>query len=286
MLIAQLSDLHIRPRGIPASRIVETNMLAERALVAIAALNPRPDLVLVSGDVTECGRPEEYAVAATLFRHYLTMPVFVIPGNHDRRDNFRAGLAHMPGVTAHPDFIQYAVEDYPVRLVMLDSVVPGAGYGMLCAERLAFLDETLSAEPRKPTMLVLHHPPMLTGAAGMDSIFLRNTAELGALLARHPQVERILTGHHHRSIVGRLGHAIVIVAPAVVHQTELNLIGGKPDSLVLEPPAYQLHLHLPNGGGIASHVAYVERFPGPFPFLVDDDYPGYPPRNAAGAATG
>jgi Icc protein len=285
MLIAQLSDLHVRPRGVPASRIVETNMLVERALITVAALNPRPDVVVVSGDVTECGRPEEYAMAAEMFRHYLTMPVFVVPGNHDRRENFRAGLAHMPGVTQHPDFVQYAVEDYPVRLVMLDSVVPQAGHGLLCADRLAFLDETLSAQPYKPTMLVLHHPPMLTGAAGMDGIFLRNTAELEALLERHPQVERILTGHHHRSIVGRLGRAIVIVAPALVHQTELNLLGGRADQMVLEPPAYQLHLLLPQGGGIATHTAYVERFPGPYPFLVDADYPGYPTRTDAGAAT-
>ncbi|MBW4023486.1 MAG: phosphodiesterase [Proteobacteria bacterium] len=279
MLIAQLSDLHVRPRGIPASRVVETNMLVERALAAVAALNPLPDMVVISGDVTECGRPEEYRMAAELFRRYLTMPVFVIPGNHDRRGNFREGLGHMPGVTAHPDFVQYAVEDYPVRLVMLDSVVPEAGYGLLCPQRLAFLDATLSAAPDKPTMLVLHHPPMLTGSAGMDDIFLRNTGELGALLARHPQVERILTGHHHRSVVGRLGNAIVIVAPAVVHQTELNLIGGRPDFLVMEPPAYQLHLHLPDGG-IATHLAYVERFPGPYPFLVDADYPGYRPKPA------
>ena len=283
MLIAQLSDLHVRPQGVPAARVVETNMLVERALAAVAALAPRPDVVVVSGDVTECGRPEEYAMAAELFRRYLTMPVFVVPGNHDRRETFRAGLGHMPGVTDHPEFVQYAVDDYALRLVMLDSVVPQAGHGFLCASRLAWLDETLSAQPLKPTMLVLHHPPMLTGSAGMDGIFLRNTAELGALLERHPQVERILTGHHHRSIIGRLGRAIVIVSPAIVHQTELNLVGGKPDQLVLEPPAYQLHLQLPDGG-IATHLAYVERFPGPFPFLVDDDYPGYPARAAAGAA--
>ena len=284
MLIAQLSDLHVRPRGVPAARVVETNMLVERALAAVAALNPHPDVVVVSGDVTECGRPEEYRMAAEMFRRYLTVPVFVVPGNHDRRDNFRSGLGHMPGVTEHPVFVQYVVEDYPVRLVMLDSVVPEAGHGLLCPERLAFLDETLSAQPDKPTMLVLHHPPMLTGAAGMDGIFLHNTAELGALLGRHPQVERILTGHHHRSIVGRLGSAIVIVAPAVVHQTELNLAGGRPDQMVLEPPAFHLHLHMANGG-IATHTAYVERFPGPFPFLIDDDYPGHPPRPVAGAAT-
>jgi 3',5'-cyclic-AMP phosphodiesterase len=280
MLIAQLSDLHVRPRGIPAARVVETNMLVERALLAVAALRPAPDVVVISGDVTECGRPEEYGMAAALLRRHLTMPVFVVPGNHDRRDNFRAGLGHMPGVLSDPDFVQYAVEDYPIRLVMLDSVVPEAGHGLLCPARLAFLERTLAAEPHKPTILVLHHPPMLTGVASMDDIFLRNTEELGALLARHPQVERILTGHHHRSVVGRLGSAIVIVAPAVVHQTEFSLLSNGGDALVLEPPAFQLHLDVP-GSGMASHTLYVERFPGPFPFVVDDDYPGYPPKSAA-----
>ena len=279
MLIAQLSDLHVRPRGVPAARVVETNMMVERALASVAALNPRPDVVVISGDVTECGRPEEYEMASQMFRRHLSMPVFVVPGNHDRRDNFRSHLAHMRGVTEDPDFVQYVVDEYPVRLVMLDSVVPQAGHGLLCPQRLEFLDRTLRAAPDKPTMLVLHHPPMLTGAGGMDGIWLRNTAELGALLERHPQVERILTGHHHRSIVGRLGHAIVIVAPAVVHQTELNLRPGIEDQLVLEPSAYQLHLQLPDGG-IATHTVFAERFPGPFPFVVDDDYPGYPEKAA------
>ncbi|GAB0116542.1 phosphodiesterase [Acidisoma sp. 7E03] len=275
MLIAHLSDLHIRPYGVPAARVVETNMLVERALAVIVSLDPRPDAVVVSGDVTECGRPEEYRMAAKLLQRLAPMPVYLVPGNHDRRDNFRAGLADFPGVTADPDFVQYAVEDLPVRLLMLDSVVPEAGYGLLCEKRLAFLDRTLSAQPQKPTMLVLHHPPMLAGVTDMDHIWLRNTAELGAVLARHPQVERILTGHHHRSIVGRLGHAIVIVAPAVVHQSELDLRPGADSRLVMEPSAYHLHLQLP-AGEIVTHTAYVERFPGPYPFLVDDDYPGRP----------
>lgn len=277
MLIAHLTDLHIRPRGVPASRIVETNMMVERALAAVASLTPQPDVVVISGDVTECGRPEEYRMAAQMFQRYLRMPVYVVPGNHDRRDNFREGLGHMPGVLSDPEFVQYVVEDYPLRLVMLDSVVAGAGYGLLCPKRIDFLERTLAAAPEKPTLLVLHHPPMLSGSEGMDKIHLRNTAELGALLERHRQVERILTGHHHRAIVGRLGQAIVIVSPAVVHQTELNLSPDIPDQLVLEPPAFQLHLHLPDGA-IVSHTAYVERFPGPYPFVVDADYPGRPAR--------
>ena len=279
MLIAHLSDLHICERGKPAARVVETNMLVERALAAVAALNPRPDIVVISGDVTENGRPGEYDMAAQLFRRYLPMPVYVVPGNHDRRDNFRRLLGHMPGVLEDPDFVQYVVDDFPVRLVMLDSVVPEAGHGLLCDKRLAFLDRALSSAPTKPTMLVFHHPPMLTGAPDMDSIWLQNTTELGALLQKHPQVERILTGHHHRNIVGRLGHAIVIVAPAVVHQTDLCLLPDIEAQLVMEPSAYHLHLQSADGG-IVTHTVYADRFPGPYPFVVDPDYPGYPAKPA------
>ena len=172
------------------------------------------------------------------------------------------------------------VEDYPVRLIMLDSVVPQAGHGLLCTDRLAFLDETLSAQPHKPTMLVLHHPPMLTGDrlgwTASSSATRPNSGRFWSVTRKWSAFSPgITTG---RSSGGWVS-AIVIVAPALVHQTELNLLGGRPDQMVLEPPAYQLHLHLPEGGGIATHTAYVERFQGPYPFLVDADYPGYPARN-------
>ena len=75
-------------------------------------------------------------------------------------------------------------------------------------------------------------------------------------------------------MVGRLEHAIVSVVPSVAHQSEFDLAAG-PDRLVLEPPAYQVHVDLPDGA-IVSHTVFVERFPGPFPFLSDPDYPGRP----------
>src|SRR3954469_14132788 len=100
MLICQLTDLHVRPVGMPSNRVSETNLFTERALRAVARLNPRPDVVLITGDLTECGLDAEYANLRALLRKWLPMPVFVIPGNHDRRDNLREGLKHLPGVTA------------------------------------------------------------------------------------------------------------------------------------------------------------------------------------------
>jgi len=273
MLICQLTDLHVRPPGKPANRVVETNMFTERAFRAVARLNPRPDIVVITGDLTECGLDAEYANVARLVRKWLPMPVFVIPGNHDRRGNFREGLKHLPGVTSDPYYVQYAIEDHPVRLVMLDTVVPGSGHGELRAEQLEFLDLTLAAAPDKPTIVGMHHPPFVCGIAHMDRINLRNTAQFTAVIARHPQVDRIICGHHHRPIVTRVANAIASIAPSVAHQVELSFDPRDSGAFVFEPPAFQL-LRWTSADGIVSHTVYVDDFPGPYPFVNDPEYPG------------
>jgi 3',5'-cyclic-AMP phosphodiesterase len=273
MLICQLTDLHVRPVGKPANRVAETNMFTERAFRAVARLNPEPDMVVITGDLTECGLDAEYTNLARLLRKWLPMPVFVIPGNHDRRGNFREGLKHLPGVTADPHYVQYAVEDHPVRLVMLDTLVPGAGHGELHAGQLEFLDRTLAAVPGKPTIVAMHHPPFVCGIAHMDRINLRNAPAFTAIVAKHRQVERIICGHHHRPIVARVAHAIASIAPSVAHQVEMTLDPHDPGAFVFEPPAFQLHRWTP-ADGIVSHTVYIEDFPGPYPFVNDAEYPG------------
>ncbi len=273
MLICQLTDLHVRPVGKAANRVSETNMFTERAFRAVARLSPKPDVVLITGDLTECGLREEYANLTALLRKWLPMPVFVIPGNHDRRGNLREALRHLPGVINDPQYVQYTVEDHAVRIVMLDTLVPGAGHGELRAEQLEFLDRTLAAAPEKPTIIGMHHPPFVCGIAHMDRINLRNTPEFTAVIARHRQVERIICGHHHRPIVARVAHAIASISPSVAHQVEMTLDPADPGAFIFEPPAFQIHGWTP-ADGIVSHTVYVEEFPGPYPFVNDPEYPG------------
>jgi 3',5'-cyclic AMP phosphodiesterase CpdA len=273
MLICQLTDLHVRPVGQASNRVSETNSFTERAFQTVAALDPLPDVVILSGDLTECGLPAEYANLAALIARYLTMPVYVIPGNHDRRENLRAALGHLPGVTVDPRYVQYAVDEHPVRLVLLDTVVPGFGHGELRADQLAWLDRTLAAAPDKPTMIAMHHPPFTCGIGHMDRINLHNAPAFAEVIAGHRQVERVICGHHHRPILARIGHAIASVCPSVAHQVEMSLHPQAAACFVLEPPAFHLHSWSP-ADGIVTHTAYVERFPGPFPFITDPDYPG------------
>jgi 3',5'-cyclic-AMP phosphodiesterase len=273
MILVQLSDLHVRPRGVALSRVVEASHLAERALRAIAAFRPRPDAVLLTGDLTDCGLPSEYDELLRMMRRWLDgLRVLIIPGNHDRRENFRHALADWEGVSRDPEFVQYVVDDLPTRIVMLDSVVPGAGHGLLCERRLAWLDARLAEAPERRTIIALHHPPMTCGMEVFDAINLHNAEALGAVLQRHRQVERILCGHHHRVMIGELAGVPIAVAPSAAHQGAFELDDDR-GRYTLEPAGYLVHLRTRNGG-LASHHCFVEQFPGPFPYLEDADYPG------------
>ena len=276
MLIAQLTDLHVRPAGRAAYRVVETNALVERAFAAVAALRERPDLVVMTGDLTDCGLAEEYEQLAELIARYLDMPVYVVPGNHDRRENFREGLGHLPGVRDDAGFVQYVVDSdaMPMRLVMLDSVVPGKGYGDLCDARFDFLERALTDAKGKPTSIFLHHSPMASGILHMDEIGLQSHRRLADVIRRHSHVEAVFCGHSHRCIAGTFAGKRLQIAPSVAHQVRFSL--AEEESLaqfVMEPPSYLLHKWIP-GHGLVSHQLFVENYAGPFPFVLDKDYPG------------
>jgi Icc protein len=274
MLIAHLSDLHIRPAGLPANRVVETNAMAGHAFRLMAEFDPAPDAMVITGDLTECGRAEEYAELRRLLDRNLPCPVYVIPGNHDRRDNFRAALGALPGVTADADFVQYAVDIGPLRLIMLDSTVPGAGHGELCPRRLEFLEDALAAAAGRPTLIGLHHPPLLTGIASMDVIPLREPEALLSRIARHGQVLAVLSGHHHRAIIGQHESTMLLAAPAVGgHQSELSFNPAAPSRFFLEPGGYFM-LRWHETQGLTAQLGLIGNFAGPFPFTAEPDYPG------------
>ena len=107
----------------------------------------------------------------------------------------------------------------------------------------------------------------------MDRIALRNVEAFAAVIARHTQVRRIICGHHHRTIFTLVGHAIASISPSVAHQVELTFDPADRGALNFEPPAFHLHRWTPVDG-IVTHMAYVEDFPGPYPFVAASDYPG------------
>ena len=265
MLIVHLSDLHVRPAG----RAVAANAMAERALRTVAGLDPRPDAVVITGDLTETGDEAEYARVRDLLRGLAPCPVYVIPGNHDRRESFRAALGGLPGVAGDPPFVppfvQYEADIGPLRLIMLDSVVEGASHGLLCPRRLGFLEQALTRARGRPVLVGLHHPPLRSGLAALDAIALREPDEFLALLAGHGQVLAVLSGHHHRMIVGRHGGTSLLTAPAASgQQAALSFAADAPPLFHLEPGGFFL-LRWHEADGLAAHLVLTGDFPGPFP---------------------
>ena len=270
MLICQLTDLHVRAKDGLANTVSQTNLLTERACREAGAFAPRPDVFIITGDLTESGLTAEYANLSAILGSTLSAPVYVIPGNHDQRDNLRAGLAHLPSVASDSRFVQYAVEDYPIRLVMLDTLVPGADHGDLSSEQLDWLDQTLAGQPLKPTLVGMHHPPFVTGIPHMDNIGLRNAEAFRSIIARHRQVERIACGHLHRPIVTNCAQAIVSIAPSVAHQVALTFDPADTGAFNFEPPAFLLHTWH-ELRGFVTHTVYTDDYPGPFAFSGGKD---------------
>lgn len=265
MILAQISDLHLKPQRRLAYGVVDTAGMLENCVAQIMALKQRPDAVIATGDLVDLGRPEEYGLLREILAP-LTMPVYLLPGNHDERSALRAAFPDHDYLRQWAPFVQYAIEYHDLRTVALDTVIPGQGGGELCAERLAWLDRTL-AQSDRPTVVALHHPPFATGIGHMDRIALANTAGLAEVIGRHPQVERVIAGHLHRPIQCRFAGTVASVCPSPAHQVALDLSTEAPDHFVMEPPAFQLHAQ--TASGLVTHTAYVGKFAGPFPFRED-----------------
>jgi Icc protein len=263
MLIAQITDTHINLPGKLAYGRVDTASMVRACVAELLRLDPQPDLIVLTGDLADLGLPEEYAHLQSILAP-LRVPILAVPGNHDAREPMRAALA-AAGYLPAQGFLQYAVERGGLRFVGLDTLVPGQGGGELCAERLGWLDAALSEKPDIPALILLHHPPFLTGIAHMDRIGLEGRDGFAAVMRRHRQVEAILCGHVHRMIHARVGGRPAMISPSPAHQIALELRPDGPSGFRLEPSGYMLHRW--HDGQLVSHAAVLGDWPGPFPFF-------------------
>lgn len=263
-LLAQVTDMHIKAGGKLSYRVVDTESSLAKCLAQVMKLPQRPDAILFTGDLTDFGRPEEYDNLARLLDP-LRMPVFLMAGNHDDPETMRWKFPTHAYLRQRSGKLDYAIDHLPLRLVALDSTIPQHSGGHLDADQLRWLDETLAADPRKPTIVALHHPPFWTGIGHMDRMALDNPGELERVIARHPQVERVVSGHLHRHIVKRFGGTIASTCASPSHQVALDLTDDAKSQFVLEPPGFQLHLWR-EGAGVVSHIAAIGDFAGPYPF--------------------
>lgn len=263
MLIAQISDFHVVPPETEKGKLMGTKKHLERAVEHLLAMKPRPDAVLASGDLVDDGSREEYELLIELLAPLKAeIPVYVAPGNHDdcelMRDLMRAeGYDYLPAEGP----LQYSVDLGELRLISLDTVVPGEPGGALDAERLAWLDKTL-AEDSRPTVIMQHHPPFATGMVRMDSMGLVDIDKEAAVVAKHEHVLAVLSGHLHRGITSGFAGTVAMTAPSIAHAVELDLRPEGRLAVLREPPAATLHFWV--AGNLASHTSYIGDFGPPY----------------------
>jgi len=267
MIIAQISDTHIKRKGRLLHHMIDTARYLKRAVKRLNHLDPRPDVVLATGDLVESGKPKEYKRLRKLLAD-LEIPLFVIPGNHDDRANFREAFADHTYLPKNGPYVQYVIEQYPVRLIALDSTADGESGGELDDVRLRWLETRLGEQPSRPTILFLHHPPFKTGIKPVDALGFRGVDEFAALVQRHPQVMRVIAGHIHRPLQVPWAGTYASTAPSTAHQVVLDLRERRPLGFVLEPPGFTLHVWQPQMG-LVSYACVTDAL-GSF-----IDYPGF-----------
>lgn len=245
-VLAQISDPHIGGEWAGGGSVTGL----EAIVAAVAATGP--DAVVVTGDLADHATGEEYERTRGLLER-LGVPVHVLPGNHDDRAELRRWF-DVGGAGAEP--VQYAVELGPLRLVVADTTRPGRDDGELDAERLAWLEDALAAERAAPTLIALHHPPLVTGAPALDDARLGDESRraLGDVVARHPHVHRVIAGHVHRVMTGACGGAAVLTAPSTYVQLELDFADARLRPAA-EPSGFVLHVVA--DGELVSHVVRV-----------------------------
>lgn len=255
-MLAQLSDLHLRVgdgEGRPAGRL-------EHAVKRVAELRPRPEAVLLSGDLVDAPSPAAYQQALELLAP-LGVPLYAIPGNHDDRDLLRASFG--PGAAHSGAPVCVAVNCGALRLVGCDSSRAGHEGGALGDEQLGWLDQTLGQQPRTPTLLALHHPPVLTGVHAMDAIALaaEDRLALERLLGRHPQVQAITCGHAHTTMTTSFAGRPLLICPSTNSALRLDLRprDDLPFATSHQPLGFAVHTLV--DGRLVSHVQPLEQTP-------------------------
>jgi 3',5'-cyclic-AMP phosphodiesterase len=213
MWIAQVSDTHIRPHDVLYQGTVDSNAMFATAVRQINALDPLPDLVLLTGDIVDEGQPAEYAMARELLS-VLQVPLRIIPGNQDERSACRAAFRDHVYLPVTGQFSYVDDRSGPVRIVALDVTLPGRHHGEVGDDALRWLDGVLASDRDRPTLLMMHQPPFACGVPYIDKYCCRGGDRLATVIARYPAVERIVCGHVHRQMQLRFAGTVLCTAPS------------------------------------------------------------------------
>ncbi|MGB6507678.1 MAG: metallophosphoesterase [Xanthobacteraceae bacterium] len=268
MIIAQISDTHIALDTSDADRRISD---FERTIADINALDPAPDVIVHTGDIAHNGRLDEYAQAAAILAK-ARRPVYVLAGNKDDRANLRAAFAAGGYLDPDSGFIDYAIEDLPVRLIAVDTLNTHSNKGDFCAARAERLTAMIDAEVTKPIAVFAHHPPFEV-PVGPERINFETPEMMQRLrqaVQHSKRVVAVISGHVHRGTAGCVGSIPATVMPSVA----TTLRKGEYPTHAKTCPVYHIHRFDPVWG-----FAVESRIVG-LPFAPGNDCRGVATRSA------
>jgi 3',5'-cyclic AMP phosphodiesterase CpdA len=227
-VLLHLSDTHLRAQGSHLYGSVDSEAYLMRALAAIEASGVRPDALVFTGDIADHGEDDAYARVVALVEPLaaaLGARVIWVMGNHDDRAAFRARL--LPGDAAASAAPVDRVDELDgLRVVTLDTSVPGLHHGELSDDQLRWLAAELATPAPLGTILALHHPPVPSVLDLAASVELRDQRRLADVL-RGTDVRAIIGGHLHYSTFATFAGIPVSVASATCYTQDLTVpLGG------------------------------------------------------------
>lgn len=253
-VVAHLSDTHFLSGGAPLHGRVDTDRTVHRAMEQLERSGLRPDALVLTGDIADRGEADAYrrvrdVIEATAAR--LGTRVIWVMGNHDERAAFRTELLREQEST---DPVDGVFDVNGLRIIALDTSVPGYHHGELSTDQLAWLAGVLSEPAPRGTLLALHHPPLPTPLPLMDILELREQENLASVLVGS-DVRGILGGHLHYATTGMFAGIPVSVAAATCYTMDLSapvrdltgVDGGQSLNLVHVYDAQVVHSVVPIG---------------------------------------
>lgn len=238
MLIAQISDTHITLPDAEEPKFRQRIKALESFVAHINSLDVKPDLILHTGDATHGGLPEYFDTVKTVIKD-LSVPTYFALGNRDIGKNLIASLKDLGGGELVEGFLIYAIDEFPVRLLAMDTHHREHNFGTTCSVRLGILDELLKQQPDKPTALFMHHPPFEVTSSKypfqFDDPVLAET--FLDLIAQHKQVVHMFCGHAHREFSVNLKTCTASCVPSLPADNRLGEFAAGMEG----KPLYQLH---------------------------------------------
>ena len=224
--LLHLSDTHLVGGPDPLYGVVDSEARLIQLFDEVRASGARPEAVIFTGDLADKGDPEAYVKLRAIVEpacEDMGARVIWAMGNHDNRANFREGLLDQPGNDAPVDN-SYFIDG--LRVITLDTSVPGFHHGELSASQLDWLAQELETPAPDGTILALHHPPVPSVLDLSVLVELRDQTSLEAVI-RNSDVRTILGGHLHYSTTATFAGVPVSVASASCYTQDLNVpVGG------------------------------------------------------------